>query len=117
MKTPIDIVKGEIVDIDEYGNVTIKARYDDWHTLLKRQYKECNIQMIDSRKLSDKQRKACYALLGEISDFCGMGKSQTKEMMKLKFLADELNETADSIFSLSNAPMWMVAVLQPRSAA
>ena len=49
MKSPIDIVRGRIVDIDKHGIVTIKARYDDWPMLLKREYKECNIQMIDSR--------------------------------------------------------------------
>lgn len=30
MKSPIDIVRGRIVDIDKHGIVTIKARYDDW---------------------------------------------------------------------------------------
>ena len=43
MKSPIDIVRGRIVDIDKHGIVTIKARYDDWPMLLKREYKECNI--------------------------------------------------------------------------
>lgn len=42
MKSPIDIVRGRIVDIDKHGIVTIKARYDDWPMLLKREYKECN---------------------------------------------------------------------------
>lgn len=63
MKTPIDIVKGRIADIDEHGIVTIKCRYDDWRTLLRRQYSECLVQMIDSRPLSDKQRRTCYKLL------------------------------------------------------
>ena len=61
MKSPIDIVRGRIVDIDKHGIVTIKARYDDWPMLLKREYKECNIQMIDSRPLSDKQRRTLQA--------------------------------------------------------
>lgn len=112
MKTPNDVVKGKIVDVDEHGIVTIKARYDDIFTLIKRQYKECNIQMIDSRPLSDKQRRACYALLAEISDFTGMGKDSTKEYMKLKFLVEDLQETTDRIFSLSNAPMSLIAAFQ-----
>ena len=33
--------------------------------LLKREYKECNIQIIDSRPLSDKQRRTCYKLIRE----------------------------------------------------
>ena len=68
--------------------------------------------MVDSRPLSDKQRRACYALMNEISDYCGMSRDQTKEYMKLKFLADDLQETTDSIFSLSNAPMSLVCAFQ-----
>lgn len=112
MKTAMDVVKGKIVDIDENGVVTIKCLYTDWFTLVKREYKECNIQMIDSRPLSDKQRRACYALIGEIADYVGEGKDRTKEYMKLKFLADDFGETADKIFSLSNAPMSLVCAFQ-----
>ena len=38
MKTPIDIVRGKIVDVDEHGVMTIKAKYDDWRTMLRRDY-------------------------------------------------------------------------------
>lgn len=112
MKTPIDVVKGEITDIDERGILTIKAAYDDWQTLTRREYKTCLVQLIDSRTLSDKQRRACYALLGEIAEYCGMSKESAKEYLKLKFMADELEETADKIFSLANAPMSLVCAFQ-----
>jgi len=112
MKTPIDIVKGRITDIDERGIVTIKCRYDDWRTLLRREYSECLIQMIDGRPLSDKQRRTCYKLLREISSFTGMGLDPTKEYMKIKFLAEDLEQTADQMFSLSNAPMSLVCAFQ-----
>lgn len=112
MKTPIDIVRGKIVDVDEHGVMTIKAKYDDWRTMLRRDYKECNIQMIDSRPLSDRQRKTCYKLLREISNFTGMGIDPTKEYLKLKFLAEDLQVTADHIFSLSSAPMSLVCAFQ-----
>ena len=90
----------------------MRVPYGDIHTMLKRDYKECLVQLVDSRPLSDKQRKACYALMNEISDYCGMSRDQTKEYMKLKFLADDLQETTDSIFSLSNAPMSLVCAFQ-----
>lgn len=112
MKTPVDIIRGRIVDVSLNGELTIKAQYDDWYTLVKRGYKDCNVQMIDSRPLSDKQRRACYALLGEIADFTGNGKDSTKEYMKLKFLAEDFGETAEKIFSLSNAPMSLVCAFQ-----
>lgn len=113
MKSPSETVKGRIVGYDERtGELLIRARYDDWLTMTRREFKECLVQPIDSRPLSDKQRRACYALLREISDYTGMGREQTKELMKLKFLAEELQETADSIFSLSNAPMSLVCAFQ-----
>ncbi len=112
MKTPVDIIRGRIVDVSLNGELTIKAQYDDWYTLTKRGYSDCLVQMIDSRPLSDKQRRACYALLGEIADFTGNGNDSTKEYMKLKFLAEDFGETADKIFSLANAPMSLVCAFQ-----
>ena len=112
MKTAIDIVQGVITDVDD-GVVTIKCHYDDWYTLVKRGYKYCNVQMIDSRPLSAKQRGMCYALLREIADYAGYGSTDTiKNIMKVKFLADVFGETADQIFSLSNAPMSLVCEFQ-----
>lgn len=113
MKTPIDTVKGRIVGFDEKRcEVLIRAPYDDWHTMTKRDYKTCLVQLVDSRPLSDQQRRMCYALLHEIADYTGQGLDATKEWMKLKFLAEDLQETADRIFSLANAPMSLVCAFQ-----
>ena len=113
MKEPIDIVRGRIVDYDpRTQRVKIEAFYPDWPIMVKRGYRECNVQMIDSRPLSDKQRRTCYKLIREISNYTGMGLDPTKEWMKLKFIAEDLNETADKIFSLSNAPMSLVCAFQ-----
>lgn len=113
MKTPVDTVKGRIVGYDERTQeLLIRAHYDDWYTMTKRGYKECLVQPIDSRPLSDRQRKMCYALIGEISDYTGQGKHSTKQYMKIRFLADDFGETADRIFSLANAPMSLVCAFQ-----
>lgn len=113
MKTPVDTVKGRIVGYDERkGEALIRAPYDDWQTMTKREYKECLVQMIDSRPLSDKQRRTCYGLIREISDYTGMGADPTKEYMKLKFLVEDIDQTAEQIFSLSNAPMSLVCAFQ-----
>lgn len=113
MKTPVDVVRGKIVSYDERsGEALIRAPYPDWYTMTKREYKECLVQMIDGRPLSDKQRKMCYSLLREISEYTGQGLDSTKEWMKLKFLAEDLEQTADKIFSLSNAPMSLVCAFQ-----
>ena len=113
MKTPVDVVRGRIVGYDERtSDALIRAHYDDIHTMTKRGYKECLVQMIDSRPLSDKQRKTVYALLRAIADYTGQGMDPTKELMKIKFLADDLEQTADKIFSMSNAPMSLVCAFQ-----
>ena len=113
MRSPIDTVKVRIVGYDEKrGEVLIRAPYSDWPTMLKREYKTCLVQMVDSRPLSDKQHRACYALIGAISDYTGMGKDPAKEYMKIKFMTEELEEMADKLFSLSNAPMSLVCAFQ-----
>lgn len=113
MKTPFDIITGRIVGYDDKrGELLIRAPYDDHVTLTRREYKTCSIQLNDGRKLSDKQRRTCYMILRDIGSFTGMGTDPTKEYLKLKFLADEFGETAEKIFSLSNAPMSLVAAFQ-----
>lgn len=113
MKSPIETAKGRVVGYDERTqDILIRARYDDWFTMTKRNYKECLVQLVDSRPLSDKQRRCCYALIGAISDETGMGKDPTKEWLKIKFLLEDLEATADQIFSLSNAPMSLVCAFQ-----
>lgn len=113
MKGPVDTITGRIEEYDERrGELMIRAPYSDWPTMVKRGYKECLVQLIDSRTLSDKQRRACYALIGAISDHTGVGKDPTKEWLKIKFILEDLEGTADQIFSLSNAPMSLVCAFQ-----
>jgi hypothetical protein len=113
VKSPVETVRGRIVGYDERRQeLLIRAPYDDWMTMTKREFKECLVQLIDSRPLSDKQRRAVYALLREIAEYTGQGMDPTKEWMKIKFLADDLEQTGDKIFSLSNAPMSLVCAFQ-----
>lgn len=113
MKSPIETVTGRIVGYDEKrGELLIRAPYDDIFTMTKREFKTCLVQPIDGRPLSDKQRKACYALLREIGEYTGMGTEPTKEYMKLKFLVEDLQDTGDKIFSLASAPMSLVCSFQ-----
>ena len=79
MKSPMETVRGRIVGYDERRQeLLIRAPYDDWMTMTRRDYKEVLVQPIDSRPLSDKQRRMCYALLREISEYTGQGAEQTK---------------------------------------
>ena len=108
----IDRVRGKIVNYDERrGIVTIQAPYEDFARMCRREYKEVEITMIDSRPRSDRQRRSCYAMIREIADWMGDTPESTKEVLKLDFLSGELLEIADN-FSLSNAPMSVVAAFQ-----
>lgn len=113
MRSSTETVKGRIVGYDEKrGELLIRAPYADHHTMTKREFKECLVQPVDGRRLSDKQRRACYALIGAVSDFTGDSKDSTKEFLKLRFLASEIETLGDDIFSLSNAPMSLVCEFQ-----
>lgn len=109
MKPSNDTIEGRIVDYDEKtGEMVIRAKYNDIGILTKRQYDKCSIRLIDKRKLSCKQRNTCYMILREISNYSGMGEDRTKQIMKIKFTTEILQDEADELFSLSDAPMSLV---------
>lgn len=113
MRPSTETLVGQITGYDEKrGGINIFLPYSDWPTLIRRGYSKCLIQLKDERPLSHKQRNACYALLNAISNWSGMDRAETKEWFKLKFLADEINETGEKIFSLSDAPMSLVCAFQ-----
>ena len=76
------------------------------------EYKEVEVTLLDSRPLSAKQRRSCYAMIREIAEWSGDDASSVKGILKLSFWKDELYQTADTLFSLSNAPMSIVAEFQ-----
>lgn len=108
MRDSTYIIDGTITDY-LHGALTIKAPCEDWELLCKRQISKVKVQLIDGRKLSDKQRRACYALIGAIADWSGDDKASIKQYMKMEFWKDHLEDLNDQIFSLSNAPMSLVA--------
>lgn len=134
MAAVIDRVRGRITGYDERrGVVLIEAPYSDFAAMCRREYDEVDITMIDSRPLSARQRRSCYAMIREIAAWMGemnatdaqeatekafhsalkRSRSEaTKEWAKLRFWCDELQETADGLFSLSDAPMSVVAAFQ-----
>lgn len=113
IRSPVDIIKGEIVSYDEStGEIFIRAKYSEWQTMIQRHYKFCLIQMLDGRTLSAKQRNVCYKLLRAISDYTGDGPEKTKEIMKQQFLESELSDGMIQDFSLSNVSMSVAAAFQ-----
>ena len=113
MADVIERIKGRIVDFDEKrGEVIIRAPYADFATMCRREYEEVLIQLIDSRPLSAKQRRSCYAMIREVANWSGDTPEETKQILKMDFWCGELLEIADSLFSLSDAPMSLVAAFQ-----
>lgn len=109
----IDTVKGRVTEYDEKaGELVIRVPYSDIPTLIRRGYKTCTVQLEDSRPLSSQQRKACYSMIAAVAEFAGEMKESTKEFLKFEFWTTELYQTADTMFSLSNAPMSIVAAFQ-----
>ena len=103
--------KGKIIEVKENGMAIIEAPIDIFK-FIKQDIKECYIDYIDSRFLSDKQRKFCYSLINSIAEWSGSTTQEIKEAFKLEFWADKVDTLADKIFSLSNAPMSLVAEFQ-----
>ena len=103
--------KGVLTDIREDGTAVIEARLDAG-MLVHRKVKEVYIDPIDSRPLSDKQRRMCYALIKAIADWSGSSSEDVKQAFKMEFWAEQIDTLADKIFSLSNAPMSLVAEFQ-----
>ena len=105
------MIKGIITEINENGIATIKAPIDTYK-FIHQGIKECYIDYIDGRELSDKQRRMCYALINAISEWSGSSVQDIKEAFKLEFWAERVDTLADKVFSLSNAPMSLVADFQ-----
>ena len=104
-------IKGKIMNVTPQGQMIIVCpadydRLDRWRA------KECLVEIVDSRPLSDKQRKTCYALINAISDWSGDSASSTKQSLKIDFLAQNIEQMGETIFSLSNAPMSLVHEFQ-----
>ena len=113
MAAVIEHLRGKITGYDERRTVMlIEAPYEDFATLCRREYDEVDISPIDSRPLSEQQRRACYAMIREIAVWSGSATQEIKERLKLDFWCGELLQMSRSLFSLSDAPMSVVAAFQ-----
>lgn len=112
MANPVEVIRGRITGYDERaGELLIRAKYEDVETLMRREYREVDIRLNDSRPLSEKQRRNVYAMLREIADWQGDEPEAAKGFLKLEFIAQAGLDMMDT-FSLSNAPMSLVAAFQ-----
>jgi hypothetical protein len=108
----IDRVQARIVGFDEKTNEAILRAPADFFKMARQEQEKAWVEYIDSRPLSAKQRRSCYAMIKEIADWSGDTPEETKEVLKLDFWCGELLEVADTLFSLSDARMSVVAAFQ-----
>jgi hypothetical protein len=98
---------GRIVDIDESGVATIKAPLPNLLHALDRHYDDVEIILPDGRRITPKQRRLCYLLLGGIAEYVdGIRNEETiedaKQMMKMEFMLNRMKSQERRLFSLSN---------------
>ena len=104
------MIKGEIIDVGE-GYAIIKAPLDIAR-FTRQGNRQCYVDYIDPRPLSDQQRKMCYSMINSIAEWSGSDTQDVKEAFKMEFWAERVDTLADKVFSLANAPMSIVAEFQ-----
>ena len=105
------MIKGRVKEVREDGTAVIVAPID-LTRYARQSNRECYVEYIDGRPLSDKQRRMCYALIAEIADWSGDTREGMKTALKLDFWQANIEKIGDRIFSLSNAPMSLVKEFQ-----
>ena len=108
----IDRARGYIAGFDEKTGEAILRAPANFIKMCHQEQREVWVEYIDARPLSGKQRRSCYAMIHEIADWSGDTTEATKDVLKLDFWCGELLEMADTMFSLSDAPMSIVAAFQ-----
>ena len=98
---------GKVVDIDESGVATIKATLPNLIHALDRKYNEVEIILPDGRRITPRQRRMVYSLLGEISEYINGVRDadsmeETKNMMKMSFILERMESMERKLFSLSD---------------
>lgn len=108
------MLKGKIIDLKEDGTALIACKVDIGQ-FVHRNVKECYVDLIDSRPLSDKQRRMCYALTQAIADWAGTSLDYMHNDRKKQFTfdyAEKFPELTEKLFSLSNASMALICEYQ-----
>ena len=98
---------GYIQEVNEKGEIVILARLPNLERAIDRQYNEVEVIFQDGRRITPRQRRAVFAIIGEIAEFVEGFKNaetieSTKEMLKMQFILERLESMERRLFSLSN---------------
>ena len=91
---------GKIIDLKN-GKILIEAEYGYLDEIIRKDIKEAEIRLKDSREISREQQKKIYEMLNDISLYTGYTPQETKELMKFSFIS----KYGGNDFSLSNVDM------------
>ena len=91
---------GKIIELKD-GKILIEAEYGYIDEIIRKDIKEAEIRLKDSREISRGQQKKIYAMLNDISLYTGYTPQETKELMKFSFIS----KYGGNDFSLSNVDM------------
>ena len=91
---------GKIIELKD-GKILIEAEYGYIDEIIRKDIKEAEIRLKDSREISRGQQKKIYAMLNDISLYTGYTPQETKELMKFYFVS----KYGGNDFSLSNVDM------------
>jgi hypothetical protein len=102
-----DHAVGYIKEVNEKGEIVILARLPNLERAIDRQYNEVEVIFQDGRRITPRQRRAIFAIIGEIAEFVEGFKNaetieSTKEMLKMQFILERLESMERRLFSLSN---------------
>lgn len=103
-------VLGQVVDIREDGKAVILADILSLDRALKRKYEKVEIILPDGRRITPEQRRKCYALLGEITEYVDgvrttEGVEEQKGLLKMEFMLKRMEATERRMFSLADCDM------------
>ena len=93
------MIRGKIKEVREDGTAVIIASINTAE-FVRKNIKECYVDYIDSRPLSDKQRRMCYALTNAIAEFCGEELEMVHLDRKFAFTVDRAEEFPELLEAL-----------------
>ena len=97
----MEIIGGRIVEAGP-GYIVVRAPYDNAQRMIRREYEEVQIGLVDGRRITPEQRRKAFALVGEIAAYTGYERDEAHLTLKHEFISKHLDQLQKELFSLSD---------------
>lgn len=97
----MEIIGGRIVEAGP-GYIVVRAPYDNAQRMIRREYEEVQIGLVDGRRITPEQRRKAFALVGEIAAYTGYERDEAHLTLKHEFISKHLDQLKKELFSLSD---------------